>query len=420
MSTTNENINFVDALFTATSATCVTGLIVHNTGTYFTRFGQIVILILIQLGGLGIMTFSSVFLILLKQRISIKDRLMLQESFGQKSSPRQIFGLVRRIFIFTIITEAVGVSLLYLRFRRDFPSSALYSSIFHSISAFCNAGFSLYQDSFSKYVSDPLINFTIMSLIVIGGLGFFVLSDLQVKFFRRFKKKNVFLTLHTKIVLTTTLILIISGALLIYLFECTNLLSGFNSRTLFGALFQSVTTRTAGFNTINTGSLRGPTLFLVIVLMFIGASPGSTGGGIKTTTFVVVLSYFLSVITNRRRVVIRKRAIPREVISKSIVIFFLAGNLLIFSTILIQLFQSSACSVEAVKNSFLQYLFEVTSAFGTVGLSTGVTSNLTILSRLLITILMYIGRLGPLTIAVAFTQRGEINIEYPDENILIG
>lgn len=420
-STTGENINFIDALFTATSATCVTGLIVHNTGTYFTRIGQMIILLMMQVGGLGIMTFSSIFLILLKQRISIKDRLILQENFGQKTSQKQISVLIRNIVIFTIITETVGALLLYLGFRKDLPpSEALYSSIFHSISAFCNAGFSIYQNSFSKYVDNPLINFTIISLIIIGGLGFFVLTDLQIKFFRKFKRKNVFLTLHTKIVLTTSLILIIVGALLIYLFECTNILAGFNLRTLFASLFQSVTTRTAGFNTIDIGKLQGTTLFLMIILMFIGASPGSTGGGIKTTTFVVVLYYFFSVITNKQRVVIRKRTIPREVISKSIVIFFISCSILIFFTMLLQLFQSSAYSGAVAKNKFLEYLFEVTSAFCTVGLSTGVTPNLTSLSRLLITVLMYIGRLGPLTIAVAFTQKERINIEYPDENILIG
>lgn len=420
-STTGENINFIDALFTATSATCVTGLIVHNTGTYFTRIGQMIILLMMQVGGLGIMTFSSIFLILLKQRISIKDRLILQENFGQKTSQKQISILIRNIVIFTIITETVGALLLYLGFRKDLlPSEALYSSIFHSISAFCNAGFSIYQNSFSKYVDNPLINLTIISLIIIGGLGFFVLTDLQIKFFRKFKRKNVFLTLHTKIVLTTSLILIIVGALLIYLFECTNILAGFNLRTLFASLFQSVTTRTAGFNTIDIGKLQGTTLFLMIILMFIGASPGSTGGGIKTTTFVVVLYYFFSVITNKQRVVIRKRTIPREVISKSIVIFFISCSILIFFTMLLQLFQSSAYSGAVAKNKFLEYLFEVTSAFCTVGLSTGVTPNLTSLSRLLITVLMYIGRLGPLTIAVAFTQKERINIEYPDENILIG
>ncbi|RLC48078.1 MAG: Trk family potassium uptake protein [Candidatus Cloacimonadota bacterium] len=420
-STTGENINFIDALFTATSATCVTGLIVHNTGTYFTRIGQMIILLMMQVGGLGIMTFSSIFLILLKQRISIKDRLILQENFGQKTSQKQISVLIRNIVIFTIITETVGALLLYLGFRKDLPpSEALYSSIFHSISAFCNAGFSIYQNSFSKYVDNPLINFTVISLIIIGGLGFFVLTDLQIKFFRKFKRKNVFLTLHTKIVLTTSLILIIVGALLIYLFECTNILAGFNLRTLFASLFQSVTTRTAGFNTIDIGKLQGTTLFLMIILMFIGASPGSTGGGIKTTTFVVVLYYFFSVITNKQRVVIRKRTIPREVISKSIVIFFISCSILIFFTMLLQLFQSSAYSGAVAKNKFLEYLFEVTSAFCTVGLSTGVTPNLTSLSRLLITVLMYIGRLGPLTIAVAFTQKERINIEYPDENILIG
>ncbi|ACL69921.1 TrkH family potassium uptake protein [Halothermothrix orenii] len=404
-----QGLNIVDALFTATSATCVTGLIVVNTSTAFTVFGQLVIMVLIQIGGLGIMTMSTMIAFVIGKKITLKERLIIQEDLNQF----KISGLVRlvRYVIFvTVIIEGLGALLLFVRLIKDYPfMKALYYSIFHAISAFNNAGFDLFGNSLENYTGDILMNFVVMGLIVLGGLGFAVLAELYQ--IRNFKK----MSLQSKIVLTITLILIIAGFLSVLGLEYNNPGTMGNLNTgdkILSSLFLSITPRTAGFNTVPTGNLKSSTLFLLIVLMFIGASPGSTGGGIKTTTFGVLLITVWSLITGKRDIEIYKRRLDDEIIFKALAITMLSLGLVVAVTMILTVTE---------KMDFLRVFFESVSAFGTVGLSTGITSGLSTFGRILITITMFSGRVGPLTLAIAFAERKHNGVyHYPKEKIMVG
>lgn len=405
----SERLSAIDALFTATSATCVTGLKVVDTGSRFSILGQIVILLLIQFGGLGIMTMVALFATMLGRRITIRDRLVVQEAL-KHSTLEGILVLLKYVLILTLTIEGVGAALLYLRWARDGSvSHPLYYAIFHSVSAFCNAGFSLFRDSFVGYRGDIGVNLTMIFLIILGGLGFTVLLNIRRY---RFKKPEVF-SLHTKVVLATTGILILVGTAVLFLLEFRNTLSTLPlGQKVLGALFQSVTPRTAGFNTINIGSLTTSSLFFLMVLMFIGGSPGSTAGGIKTSTFGIFLISIYSLLRGKRNVTLFRKTIPEEVIRKVTAIFTLSLGLVILSTFLLSL---------AEHQEFHKVIFEVFSAFGTVGLSTGITPELSPLGRLIITITMFVGRIGPLTIAVAMGQREyKALFKYPEERVMIG
>ncbi|RHW42202.1 Trk family potassium uptake protein [Neobacillus notoginsengisoli] len=407
-----EGLPFIKALFTATSATCVTGLVVVDTGTAFTKFGQIIILLLIQIGGLGFMTFATFFAFLLGKRISLKERILLQESLNNIS----IEGIVRfakRILIFTAIFETFGAIILSIRFSFDMPNGkAIYYGIFHSVSNFNNAGFDLMGEfrSLTGYVDDPVVVLTVCLLIVMGGIGFIVINELYE--YRRSGR----LSLHTKIVLSFTIGLLVAGTLFILLLEYTN------SKTLgplspggkiLGALFQSVTARTAGANTISIGDMTHSGLFLIILLMFIGASPGSTGGGIKTTTFATLIGAVWSQIRGKEDVVLYRRRIGYETIYKALTVTMSALFLIILMTMLLTITEEGA--------DFLAILFETTSAFGTVGLSMGLTPHLSPAGELIITIMMLAGRLGPLTVAYAITfRRRQDPYKYPKGKIMIG
>lgn len=402
----------LDALFTATSATCVTGLVVVDTGSTFTKFGQLVILSLIQIGGLGFMTFATFFFFLLGKKISLKDRLLLQESLNNLSI-EGIVRLVKRVLIFTAIIESVGAIILSIRFSYDMSiGRAIYYGFFHSISNFNNAGFDLMGEfrSLTPYVADPTVTLTVCALITIGGIGFIVMNEVYE--YRETRRLSV----HTKVVLVTSLILTAGGALLIFLFEFGNdktlqPLSPFGK--VLGALFQSVTNRTAGSNTLNIPDLTHPTLFLTIFLMFVGASPGSTGGGIKTTTLATLLGTVWSQVKGKEDVVLFRRRIVIEIIFKALTVTVSGLFLVMVITMLL--------TITEVGNDFLMILFEATSAFATVGLSMGLTPELSPIGRMLIIFTMFAGRVGPLTVAFAIAMRRKPDpYRHPKGRIMIG
>ncbi|MFW6035810.1 MAG: TrkH family potassium uptake protein [Halothermotrichaceae bacterium] len=404
-----HGLNFISALFTSTSATCVTGLIVVNTSTAFTIFGQTVIMILIQIGGLGIMTMSTMIAFVIGKKITLKERMVIQEDLNQFKISG-VVRLVRYVLAVTFIIEGTGAFILFLRLIKDYNFlRALYLSIFHAVSAFNNAGFDLFGNSLEGFTGDITINFVVMILIILGGIGFAVIIEL-------YNNKGLNKTsLQTKIVLTITIILIVVGFISILGLEFTNEATMGNlpfSEKMLSSLFLSVTPRTAGFNTIPTGSLRSSTLFLVIVLMFIGASPGSTGGGIKTTTFGVLLITVWSLITGKRDIEIFKRQLVKDIVYKSISIAILSLILVVSVTMVLTITESM---------DFLPVFFETVSAFGTVGLSTGITPDLSSFGRILITLTMFAGRVGPLTLALAFAERQRNGVyHYPKEKIMVG
>jgi trk system potassium uptake protein TrkH len=408
---TPQKISFIDALFTATSATCVTGLIVVDTGSFFSQFGQVVILLLIQIGGLGLMTMTAFFSLILGRGMSVKESVLMSDVLSSRTLSR-VSHLIVSILTLTVIFEALGVLAFYFSWAgvEGFEHGPLiYYSIFHSVSAFCNAGFSLFRDSFVGFQGSLGHNVTLTSLIIIGGLGFTVIVNL----FRFVIFKRERLSLQTKLVLTVTASLITIGTILILATEWNKSLEElplFNR--IMAAYFQSVTTRTAGFNTINIGGLTNACYLLMMVLMFIGASPGSTGGGIKTSTFGIFLGSVWSMLRGRDSVEMFKRNVPRDVVDKALSVIILALMLLgTFGFIL--LFTQKGDPVDL--------LFELLSAFGTVGLSAGVTRNLTTLGKAVIIMTMFIGRIGPLTLALAIGQRREsVAYEYPDEAVMIG
>jgi len=410
----HRGAGFIDALFTATSATCVTGLTVRDTGSYFTLFGQCVILILIQVGGLGLMTFSTIFTILLGKRIGILQEDQIRGIFDQNITVN-IYKLIKRIMLITIAFESFGALLLWVKLLPGRPvQKAMFDAVFHTISAFCNAGFSLNADSLTRYVNDPYINAVFMILIVSGGIGFVVINDLLHNMIHGnpFSIKWVRLAPHTKIVLITTGSLIISGTVIIFFFEFDNtMLNLTTAGKLLAAGFQSVTLRTAGFNTLDISGFKDVTLFLCILFMFIGASPFSTGGGIKTTTFAVLILSVRSLLLARNKVEVFQRTIPTQTIYKSVAIFLFSSFFLIVFTVFL---------LETQKMNFLNILFEATSAMGTVGLSTGITPFLSAFGKLCLSVLMLIGRVGPLTVALALREVKKINVEYPTTEISVG
>ena len=414
------SLSYLDALFTSTSAVCVTGLIVADTGTKFTLWGQIVIIVLIQLGGLGLMTFSTVVLMLLGKSPSFKGRLVLQDTLTH-SPTKDLFSLVKSVVLFTFITETIGCLILTLHWTKAYPlSKAFFYGFFHSISAFCNAGFSLFSNSLEDFKADSIVLLTISFLIIFGGIGFLVVTECIA---RLYEKKKRF-SLHTKLTLITTTYLIVISTFLILIFEYHNTLYGLSiPEKLINALFQAVTPRTAGFNSLPMAKLTEHTLFLFILLMFIGASPGSCGGGIKTTTFAVFLSIIWNKIKGREKNHILHRTLPLSTVDRAFSVTTLSSLLVIVCLFLLLLTQAYGIShsLPSIRFRFLDYLFETVSAFGTVGLSTGVTSTLNSIGKLIIIVLMFIGRVGPLTI-VHLVKIREVakRYQYAEERVMIG
>lgn len=422
VSTESGKIAWLDALFTATSAVCVTGLAVVDTGSYFTCFGQWVILLLIQIGGLGVMTISVALFQWIGRSISFRQRMAMQDLFAH--TPREdIFNLVKSIFIFTLCTEFTGAVLLTLHWSRELPfKSAVYFGIFHSVSAFCNAGFALFPDSMMRYSDHLVLNSVLCFLIIVGGIGFPVLYDVQIRFKNRNQKKGR-LSVQTKTVLMTSLVLIVSGALIFALMERQALGDEHSLKhAILTSLFQSITCRTAGFNTVDIGSLKDATITMMIFLMFFGASPGSCGGGVKTTTLAILTTFTISRIRKRRRVNIFKKSIPNETVTRSVSLVLVSIG--IIGMVLFMILVGDAVSNHQVtfsQKSFLVYMFETVSAFGTVGLSMGITPELNIWGKYWIILMMIIGRVGVLTFAYIIVGTGAINgVEYSEENLMVG
>ncbi len=418
--TTGKGTPLVDALFTATSAVCVTGLIVLDTPVSFSTIGQAIILLLIQVGGLGYMTMASLIALTMGRRISLRERMVLQEALNRLTME----GLVRflkRVLWITLVAEGIGGILLTLHFLSQYPfRRAFFLGFFHSISAFCNAGFSLFSNNLETWVASPLVNLVITSNIILGGIGYLVISELYEHW--RGSKKGVHLSLHTKLTLTITASLIIGGTLFIYLLERANPETlghlSFPAQ-MMASYFHAVTPRTAGYNTLRVGAMTEACLFLTIFLMFVGASPGGTGGGIKTTTFGTLIATTWSALRGRRDINLFSRRVSPESINKAFALSVLSLFLVFFISILLMIME---------RQSLLPVLFEEVSAFGTVGLSVGTSGSPCSLStifspwgKLLVVLTMYAGRVGPITAGVAFLSRAtEPRFHYPEEKILIG
>lgn len=413
-STASGRIKIIDALFTATSAICVTGLVVVDTGSYFSSLGQTIILILIQLGGLGIMTFSSFILVTAGRRVSLTDKLVVEGSF-RPLAISSFHELVRDVFVFTFSIELLGALLLLVRFGQKWPlPRAAVLSIFHSVSAFCNAGFSLFSENLMSFRGDVLVNLVMMLLIILGGLGFFVLQEIKQALKNAFNGERIKFSLHTKLVASITMGVIVGGATLVLLADYHLGLSGLTLKEkILVPVFHTISARTAGFNTIDLNQFSVASVMILILIMFIGASPGSTGGGVKTTTFGVIFAFLRSRIKGYEVPSIFSRGIRNEDIIKAYTLISLAIGL-IFTATFALLFIQPQLTLKAA-------LFEVVSAFGTVGLSLGITPQLHPLNKLVLIIVMYIGRIGPLTMLYAFSRvKPAGNFQFVEENIMVG
>ena len=404
--------SFVDALFTATSAVCVTGLVVVDTGTHFSLFGQLVIIFLIQIGGLGIMTMTTLMGIMLGKRIHLRERLILQEALNQIT----MSGVVRLalyVIKLTLLIEFIGGTILAWRWYDEFGPIGIYYGYWHAVSSFCNAGFDLFGNygSLTAYVSDLSINLTVSTLIILGGIGFMVIADAWNQ--RSFAK----LTVHSRIVIVMSASLLVLGTLGILAFEHANP-AGMGPLSwpdkILSSYFQAVSARTAGYNTLPLDTLGPETLFLLIILMFVGASPSSTGGGIKTSTLGVLLASIWAMMRGREDAELFERRIPHGVIYKAFTVVFISASLVCFVTMMLSISENVP---------FLNLLFEVVSAFGTVGLTTGITPGLSEHGKLWLILPMFAGRVGPVTLVMALTLRSRKNkhmVRYPEGKFIIG
>jgi trk system potassium uptake protein len=414
--TVTGTISVIDALFTATSAVCVTGLIVVDTGSYFTTIGHALILILIQIGGLGLITFATFFATALRGGIGVRESLVVRGMMSFESIGR-IGRTLKYVIAITFVTEALGAAGLYFSTRFDFHTAGqtLRSAVFHSVSAFCNAGLSLNSMSFERYAGNLPVNLVMTSLIIIGGLGFPVIMVILHKRtpFGRTELGERTWPIHTRIVLGVTAALLVFGTLSFLALEWNGVLAGRPfAEKLLASWFGSVTARTAGFNTVPTVALALPTLFFIAVLMFIGGSPGGTAGGVKTVTFSLMLGSIRSMFSGTGRVEFFRRRIPDWVVREAQAVVAM-GIIVVASGVLVLLIIEDLSLSDA--------LFEVVSAFGTVGLSTGVTATLSAPGKLVLIALMLTGRIGPLTLALALAQRRAKPLyDYPEERVFIG
>ncbi|MDH3394109.1 MAG: ATPase, partial [Desulfobulbaceae bacterium] len=422
ISLTGHPISWMDALFTATSATCVTGLSVVDTGTFFSRFGQSVILTLIQVGGLGIMTFTSLAFYLWRKHISLSDRIAVGQSLLHDPTFHLGKFLVR-IVLWTITIEVAGALFIYMQAPADFPP---YSALFHSISAFCNAGFSLYSDSLTSWRGNIGINLVFMLLIILGGIGFSVMVELQACASRKCKpsidKQGRKLSWYAQTVVKTSLFLILFGWITIYAAECIGFSSDLTIKEgLLTALFQSITCRTAGFNTLDINHMTNVSLLIMMLLMFIGGAPGSCAGGIKITTFRALIAFIHSEMKGRRQTIMGRFALNHDSVNKALILLVFASSIIALATLLLTISEGGDIPHPEARGLFMDLLFEATSAFGTVGLSTGLTPKLSMTGKGIITALMFIGRLGPLVFLVSIRSfQKELFYEWPEENMLIG
>ncbi len=400
--------NFIDAYFTSNSATCVTGLMTLDVASHFSLFGEFVILLLIQIGGLGYMTFSTFLVLLFRKKMFITEKLTIQQALNVYSS-KDVLSIIKKIFGIVFIVEGLGALILFLRWVPEHGTlRAAWYALFHSVSSFCNAGITLTTNfsSLTMYETDIVINLTITSLIILGGLGFLVLADII---------QNKRFSLHSKIVIGTTVFLLAAGTILLLGIEYAN------SQTLgpladwqkiMAAYFQSVSCRTAGFDTFALDHLHDASVFVMLILMFIGASPGGTGGGIKTTTFTLICATIWATLHNQRNTALFERKIPAETVRRAFVIFFLSIAVIAAGIFLLN--QIESFPLRALS-------FEVFSAYSTVGLSMGITPYLSDIGKMIILVVMFIGRIGALSLLLALaTGEGKHHINYPKEGISIG
>ena len=409
-SASKESTNFLDALFTSTSAVCVTGLVTLNTSTHWSTFGQTIIMMLIEIGGLGFMSFTTLIAIMIGKKITLRERLVMQEAMNTFNL-QGLVSMVRYVFGFTFAVQLFGALLMSTQFIPQYGlKTGIFYSIFHSISAFCNAGFDLFGNSLVGYSSNVVIILVISALIIISGIGFTVW--LEIYHYKSGKK----LTVHAKIVILMTLVLIFGGTILMFIFEIRNpaTLGSMNFKDkVLNAFFASVSPRTAGFNSVPLADMTMAGKFLTILLMFIGGSPGSTAGGLKTSTFGIIILTVISVIKGREDTEVFGRRFSKELVYKAFALLFIGVGLIIVVTMML--------SYTEVGATFMDLLYETTSAFGTVGLTTGLTPNLSKIGKVLIMLMMYFGRVGPLTVALALTRRRKKSgYKYPEGKILIG
>lgn len=409
MTKSDESVGFINALFTAGSASCVTGLVVVNTGQYWNFWGQLVIITLIQIGGLGIMTLATLFPIVMRRRIGLASRQIIKEQLNVETMTGMV-RLLKYVITFTFTIEAIAAIAMSTRFIPAYGlKDGIWASIFHSISAFCNAGFDITGDSIVPFQSDFVINFTIMALIVIGGLGFMVTQELlNIKHMRN-------LSVHARIVLIVTTILIVGGAAIFFLLEYNNpdTLMGQGLYTqVLESFFQSVITRTAGFYSVDISKIRDASAFLMIILMFIGGSPGSTAGGLKTTTFGILFLAMISVIRGEDETVVFNKHINNKTVIKALALVMISLMIVIGISFMLTI-------TEEFK--FIDILLEVVSAYATVGLTRGITPGLSDFAKVIITFTMYMGRVGPLTMAFAIGKKADVTkLRYPEANISVG
>lgn len=429
-------LNFIDALFTSTSATCVTGLVTRVTAEQFTVFGKFIIIFLMQIGGLGLMTFMAVIIVSTKNRLSMNDKIVMREMLNQDT----LFNMnnyVRNVLKYTFYIELIGFALLSLVFVPELGLlNGLFNALFTSISAFCNAGFDILgANSLTQYATHPLVNFTVMGLIISGGLGFAVWFDLRQRIktidIDEYSKESIFkrvreqwkdywrgLHLHTKMVVKATIFLILTGAVTILLLEWgnPNTLGPYHlfDKSLI-ALFQSVTLRTAGFATINIGAVHDTTKFIMCIFMFIGGSPGGTAGGIKTTTVFLLLLFVYSQLRNRENIATSKRTISKDVLLRAVLIVMMSFMVLIIGITILTITEQIP---------FIDLVFEATSAIATVGLTTGVTPYLSNVGKIVIILLMYLGRIGVITMVLSVVRNrldsSKSKVIYPSENVIVG
>ena len=413
------SVTYIDALFTATTSTCVTGLVTVPTYSTWSIFGQIVILVLIQIGGLGVVAFMSAFMIIINKKLKLKDYQLIQDAFNLNTMSG-LKKFIKHVFLGTLLVELIGAILYMFVFIPDYGIKGVWISIFNSVSAFCNAGMDIVGEvSLCDYATNPLVNITTSLLIVLGGLGFIVwwdvlrvLKQFKIKKFRCFKS----LTLHSKIVISSTLFFIFSGTLLIFLFEYNNVntIAGFNIFDKIQiSMFQSITTRTAGFATIPQESLTDQSVIVCMILMFIGGSPVGTAGGIKTITAVSLAAIAIASIRNKKEVVLFNRNLSSEITRKAVAVTAMSFMIMIISTILLSL---------TIDRSIVDILYETVSATATVGLSRNLTSFLNSIGKVILIVTMYLGRVGPISLAIAFKSKKESTniILNPTEEVSIG
>jgi trk system potassium uptake protein TrkH len=414
----NGGLTFSNAFFMATSASCVNGLAAISVGQELSFAGQFILLVLMETGGIGIMAISTIVMLIVHSKMNFGQLSALNSSYSADDNSNTGY-VVKRVVIITLVIELCGAVMLFTQFW-DMPmGQRVFFSVFHAISAFCNAGFSLWDSSMQDFSTNAVVNITLIFLIICGGFGFLSLSELV-----SFKKKKIpgkYLTLHTKLALLMTLTLITVGMLLMLKMEWHGILNGYSfSDKVLISVFQSVTVRSAGYNTVNFATLGVPLLFTMILLMFIGANPGSCGGGIKTTTAAIIVLLGINRFLGRKKTQVFNRTIPEETVARAVRIFVLSVIFIAIACILLLNFETSNLPAQAGQNRFLELLFETVSAFSTCGLSMGATGNLTTAGKILLSVVMFVGRLGPLVLVQAVVLQPHSDAYYSEENVMVG